>query len=176
MKTTNYILIGGGAVALFLLWQKNKNKNVITSTTGASNTNIDNTKPSVGASVGNGGQVVSQPIGGTSASLGAVVRDLSSITLFNPNNQTPTFPAPISNQPEQVYGLTLPASMDLPVLTAGTGVPTEVAVQQGGVVTTPTPAIVPAPVLTTQEALNTGGVRPIKEINSGLTLNIKSLE
>lgn len=62
----------------------------------------------------------------------------------------------VSSEPEQVYGLNLPASMDLPVLTAGTGTPTEVAVQNGGVVTTPTPAIVTTPALSTNDAL--GGV------------------
>lgn len=62
----------------------------------------------------------------------------------------------VSSEPEQVYGLNLPSSMDLPTLTAGTGVPTEVAVQQGGVATTPTPAIVTAPALSTNEAL--GGI------------------
>lgn len=62
----------------------------------------------------------------------------------------------VSSELEQVYGLNLPASMDLPVLTAGTGTPTEVAVQTGGVVTTPTPAIVTTPALSTSDAL--GGV------------------
>jgi hypothetical protein len=51
--------------------------------------------------------------------------------------------------------------MDLPILTAGTGIPTEVAVQQGGVVTTPEPAIVHAPPLGIEEALNLGGIKPI---------------
>ena len=51
--------------------------------------------------------------------------------------------------------------MDLPVLTAGTGVPTEVAVQQGGVSTTPTPAIVHAPALQIEESLVLGGIKPI---------------
>ena len=57
-------------------------------------------------------------------------------------------------QPEQVYGLNLPSGMDLPNLTGGTGTPTEIAVQQGGVLTTPTPAIVTTPVLSVNEALN----------------------
>lgn len=69
---------------------------------------------------------------------------------------------PTSNEPEQVYGLNLPSGMDLPVLTAGTGVPTEVAVQQGGVVTTPTPAIVETPALAIEESLVLGGIKPIK--------------
>ena len=44
-----------------------------------------------------------------------------------------------SNEPEQVFGLGLPTGMDLPILTAGNGIPTEVAIQQGGVNTTPEP-------------------------------------
>lgn len=60
----------------------------------------------------------------------------------------------VSNGVEQIYGLELPPNMDLPNLTGGTGTPTEVAVQQGGVITTPTPAIVTAPVLSTSESLN----------------------
>jgi len=67
-----------------------------------------------------------------------------------------------TNEPEQVFGLSLPSGMDLPVLTAGTGVPTEVAVQQGGVVTTPTPAIVETPPLAIEESLVLGGIKPIK--------------
>ena len=71
-----------------------------------------------------------------------------------------------SSEPEQVYGLNLPAGMGLPNLTAGTGVPTEVAVQQGGIVTTPTPAIATTPVLSIEDALGSG-IKPIKD--AGIT-------
>jgi hypothetical protein len=71
-----------------------------------------------------------------------------------------------SSEPEQVYGLNLPAGMGLPNLTAGTGVPTEVAVQQGGIVTTPTPAIATTPVLSIEDALGSG-IKPIKD--TGIT-------
>jgi hypothetical protein len=55
-------------------------------------------------------------------------------------SQVTSFPTPPqSNEPEQVFGLGLPTGMDLPILTAGTGIPTEVAIQQGGVSTTPEP-------------------------------------
>jgi hypothetical protein len=67
----------------------------------------------------------------------------------------------VSNNPQQVFGLGLPENMDLPVLTAGTGIPTEVAIQQGGVITEPRPAIVQQPILATEEALISGGIRPI---------------
>jgi hypothetical protein len=65
-----------------------------------------------------------------------------------------------SNEPEQVF-LGLPTGMDLPVLTSGTGVPTEVAIQEGGIRTTPTPAIVHAPALEIEESLVLGGIKPI---------------
>lgn len=69
----------------------------------------------------------------------------------------------ISSEPEQVYGLQLPPNMDLPNLTGGTGVSTEVAVQQGGVITTPTPIIANTPVLSIEDALG-GAIKPIKSI------------
>jgi hypothetical protein len=43
--------------------------------------------------------------------------------------------------PDKIYPLELPPNMDLPNLTKGTGVDTEIAIQQGGVLTTPTPII-----------------------------------
>lgn len=157
MKTTTYILIGGGAVALFLLWQRNKNKNVISTTAEA-------TAPSTSTATTPVNNFAPNP-----------VKQVGGAPLNNVAPQTPTFPAPSTNQPEQVYGLNLPASMDLPVLTAGTGVPTEVAVQQGGVVTTPTPAIAPTPPLTTQESLTLSGVRPSKILTTSLSTNIQEL-
>jgi hypothetical protein len=70
---------------------------------------------------------------------------------------------PTSNEPEQIFGASLPSGMDLPVLTAGTGVATEVAVQQGLGNTTPTPAIVPIKEFGTSEVLILGGIKPIKK-------------
>jgi hypothetical protein len=173
MKAKDFIIIGG-AVALFLLWQKNKSKKLSVST--AETTSSENSsEPSGGTTSGGGFPKPSVATVSTEIPVRPVVRDLGNITPFNTSTQTPTFPAPTTNQPEQVYGLTLPTGMDLPVLTAGTGVPTEVAVQQGGVTTTPTPAIVPTPILTTQESLNLGGVRPVRDLSSSLTTNIKDL-
>lgn len=74
------------------------------------------------------------------------------------NSTTPT-----SNEPEQVYGLNLPTGMDLPVLTAGTGVSTEVGVQQGLGNTTPTPVILPIKEVSTEDVLILGGIKPIKK-------------
>ena len=133
MKAKDYIIIGS-AVALFLLW-KNKNKKVGTST-GTTTTGDATAETTTGGGTATGGATA-----GTS--------------------QVTTFPTPTSSEPEQVFGLGLPSGMDLPILTAGTGIPTEVAVQQGGVVTTPEPAIVHAPPLGIEEALNLGGIKPI---------------
>jgi hypothetical protein len=47
--------------------------------------------------------------------------------------------------PDKIYPLELPPNMDLPNLTKGTGVDTEIAIQQGGVLTTPTPIISDVP-------------------------------
>lgn len=76
-------------------------------------------------------------------------------------SQVNSFPTLPSSEPEQVYGLNLPTGMDLPSLTGGTGVSTEVAIQQGGLVTEPAPAVVQAPPLGIEESLNLGGIKPI---------------
>jgi hypothetical protein len=73
-----------------------------------------------------------------------------------------TITIPTSNEPEQIFGASLPSGMDLPVLTAGTGTPTEVGVQEGLGNTTPTPVIVQTPVLAIEESLVLGGIKPIK--------------
>jgi len=146
MKAKDYIIIGG-AVALLLLWQKNKTKKDSTSTiVGSSGTNA----PNGTATTTTGSTTIgSNPIG------------TSQVTVLD----TP----PPSNEPEQIFGLGLPAGMDLPNLTAGTGVPTEVAVQLGGVRTEPKPAIVQESLLTIEEALGNGGVKPILKPYQQLT-------
>ena len=78
-----------------------------------------------------------------------------------PTGASQTTSTPTSNEPEQIFGASLPSGMDLPVLTAGTGVATEVAVQQGLGNTTPTPAIVPPKTLATMEALEISDIKPI---------------
>lgn len=85
----------------------------------------------------------------------------TSSTANSGTSQVTSFPTPTSSQPEQVFGLGLPTGMDLPVLTAGTGISTEVAIQQGGVVTEPKPAFVSPPALDTESALTLGGVSSI---------------
>jgi len=150
MKAKDYIIIGG-AVALLLLWQKNKTKKNSTSTiVGSSGTGTN--APNGTATPTTGGAIAGTTTGGGTAT-GGVTAGTSQVTVLD----TP----PPSNEPEQIFGLGLPAGMDLPNLTAGTGVPTEVAVQLGGVKTEPKPAIVEQPVLSIEEALGTGGIKPI---------------
>ena len=126
MKATNYIIIGGGALALLLLF-KNKQK----------------TKASTSSTTTGGTTTGGTTTGGTTIGGNATAG----------TSQVTSFPTPTSNEPEQVFGLGLPTGMDLPILTAGTGIPTEVAVQQGGVSTMPTPAITPPPPLGIEEGL-----------------------
>jgi hypothetical protein len=89
----------------------------------------------------------------------------SSTNVATPTNgatsQVDSFPTLPSNEAEQVYGLNLPTGMDLPALTGGTGVRTEIAIQQGGLVTEPAPAVVQAPPLGIEESLQLGGFMPI---------------
>ena len=134
MKATNYIIIGGGALALLLLF-KNKQK----------------TKASTSSTTTGGTTTGGTTTGGTTIGGNATAG----------TSQVTSFPTPTSNEPEQVFGLGLPTGMDLPILTAGTGIPTEVAVQQGGVSTMPTPAITPPPPLGIEEGLELGGIKPI---------------
>ena len=152
MKAKDYIIIGG-AVALFLLW-KNKQK----------------TKAST--------------ITKTDTTTGGRKPNAMPLLEFDPNktfewgtkntnagtSQVTSFPTPTSNEPEQVNGLGLPTGMDLPILTAGTGIPTEVAVQQGGVSTTPTPAITPTPPLGIEEGLESLFKRSLQLKDSGSIL------
>ena len=68
---------------------------------------------------------------------------------------------PTKNEPEQLFGLTLPSGMDLPILTAGNGTPTEAGLQQGLGNTTPTPVLTPIKEVSTEEVLILGGIKPI---------------
>ena len=110
MKTKDILLVGGGAIIIYLLWKRSKKSKITEDLAGGS-----------GA------------IGGSSAGIGL------------PSG-----------------GLDLPIGMGLPNLTAGTGVPTEIAVQEGGVITSPTPALVSSPSLTIEDALS-GTIKPIKK-------------
>jgi hypothetical protein len=79
---------------------------------------------------------------------------------------------PTKSEPEQVYGLDLPTGMDLPVLTAGTGTPTEVGVQQGLGTTTPIPVVAPIKEVSTEEILVMDGIKPIVKDTTPQVLDI----
>jgi hypothetical protein len=135
-------IIIGGAIALYYLYQKNKTKTSSTSTAEAEAQ--DETTPS-GVGVGGGG--------------------------------TSTL---ISNQPEQIFGVTLPSGgttsgspavvtiapvVDSPIRTI-----TNPEIIVGG--TTPVPALVPMPIQTPEEALISGGIRPIVKPNRNISTEI----
>jgi hypothetical protein len=70
-----------------------------------------------------------------------------------------------NNKKKKESGLDQPTGMDLPILTAGTGVPTEVAIQLGGIKTAPQPIKSQMQVLETEESLGLGGIKPIVKGN-----------
>jgi hypothetical protein len=150
MKAKDYIIIGG-AVALFLLW-KNKNKKVGTSTTTTEGTTTT---------------VSPRPLKMPHFQMGYNPDFKFDFGTKNPTAGTSQVTVletpPPSNEPEQVFGVGQPSGMDLPVLTAGTGIPTEVAIQQGGVITTPKPAIVQPINMTIEESLTAGNINPIEK-------------
>jgi len=114
MKTKDILLVGAGATIIYLLWRKSKKAKDSKGLAGLNET----TGGATTGAIPTGG--LGMPIKGDTIASGLV----TSIPL-------------VSTKPEQIYGLELPPNMDLPNLTGGTGVPTEVAVQQGGVLTTP---------------------------------------
>jgi hypothetical protein len=79
---------------------------------------------------------------------------------------------PTSNEPEQIFGASLPTGMDLPVLTAGTGVPTEVGVQEGLGNTTPIPVLAPIKEVSTEDILVMSGITPIVKDTTPQVLDI----
>ena len=155
MKAKDYIIIGG-AVALFLLW-KNKNKKVGTTTTGGATAGTT----TAGATT----TVSPRPLKMPYFQMGYNPDFKFDFGTKNPTAGTSQVTVletpPPSNEPEQVFGVGQPSGMDLPVLTAGTGVPTEVAVQQGGVNTIPEPIYVNPPPLGIEDSLILAGIKPI---------------
>jgi hypothetical protein len=143
MKAKDFIIIGG-AIALYYLYQKNKTKTSMTSTTEAP------TQEEATPSGGSG----SMSSGGTST--------------------------PISNQPEQIFGVTLPSGGTTsgspavvtiaPVETSPIRTITNPEIIVGG--TTPVPALVPMPIQTPEEALISGGIRPIVKPNRNISTEI----
>ena len=134
MKAKDYIIIGG-AVALFLYW-KNKNKIVGTSTTtGGATTGGATTggATTTGATTTGGTTTGGTTTGGTTTGGATTIKGANIVDVLT-----------------DIRGGSIRGGLD-----------TEVAIQQGGVVTTPTPAIVHAPALEIEESLVLGGIKPI---------------
>jgi hypothetical protein len=115
MKTKDILLVGAGATIIYLLWRRSK-KAKDTKGLGALNETTDGA--TTGGAMSGMGMNSGKPIPNAMPILSDVLNT----------------PKPIK---DVIYPLELPPNMDLPNLTGGTGVPTEVAVQQGGVLTTP---------------------------------------
>ena len=135
MKAKDYIIIGG-AVALFLYW-KNKNKIVGTSTTtGGATTGGATTGGATtgGATTGGATTTGGTTTGGTTTGGATTIKGANIVDVLGGS----------------IRGGAIRGGLD-----------TEVAIQEGGVVTTPTPAIVHAPALEIEESLVLGGIKPI---------------
>ena len=111
MKTKDILLVGAGATIIYLLWRRSKK--------------AKDSKGLAGLNETTGG-----------ATTGAIPKGGNAMPLQG-GRIFPTGLSLVSTKPEQIYPLELPPNMDLPNLSGGTGIPTEVAVQQGGVLTTP---------------------------------------
>jgi hypothetical protein len=132
MKAKDFIIIGG-AIALYYLYQKNKTKKSMTSTAEAE------AQDEATSSGGSG----SMSSGGTS-------------TPVTPTPSTPVIITPVSEgttSGSQAVVTVTPVD-DSPIRTI-----TNPEIIVGG--TTPVPALVPPPIQTPEEALISGGIRPI---------------
>ena len=118
MKTKDILLVGAGATIIYLLWRRSK-KAKDTKGLGALNETTDGAN--TGGAMTGMGMNSGRPFTNAMPLQGGLVTNIPLV----------------STKPEKIYPLELPPNMDLPNLTGGTGVPTEVAVQQGGVLTTP---------------------------------------
>ena len=140
MKAKDFIIICG-AIALFYLYQKNKAKKSDTSKTEE---NQDEATPSGG---GGGGA-----IGG-------------GMPMPKPVTPKPATPKPLTPKGgttsggEAIFTGATPIRSTTNVTT--TAPTTEVAIQQGGVSTSPRPSVIAEPPLTIEESLVSGGVTPI---------------
>jgi hypothetical protein len=144
MKAKDFIIIGG-AIALYYLYQKNKNKTSMTSTAEAEAEAQDESTPSGGGGGGGGGM----PSGGTSMPSTPIIT-------------TPVSGGTTSGSPAVV---TIAPVVDSPIRTI-----TNPEIIVGG--TTPVPALVPMPIQTPEEALISGGIRPIVKPTRTLSTEI----
>jgi hypothetical protein len=159
MESKNLIIIGG-AIALFYLYQKNKTKKSISV---MDIQNQDTATQNGGMPMPSGGtpkpivatpikvNEVVQPISATVTGSGATFTGNTSVSTLSPSATNPI--RPIS---ETEIISTPSINNPAPIVT-----PIEVAIQQGGVSTNPRPHIAPEPSATIEEALISGGVAPI---------------
>jgi hypothetical protein len=141
MKAKYFIMIGG-AIALFYLYQKNKNKKSMTSTTEAKDE--------------------ATPLPSTSTPVTPKPVTITPVTI------TPVTPRPVTPRPVTITPVTGGTTSGGQAIFTGNNVLTpNPDIIVGG--TRPIPALIPAPIKTTEEALISGGVRPIVRPTRGLS-------
>jgi hypothetical protein len=145
MKAKDFIIIGG-AIALFYLYQKNKTKKLVTTT---DTTTLNEPTPS-----GESTSVVQEIVTGTKGQ--SAIKEVM-ITPVRNLDVVPTIPTPVT----PITNPTLPSET-----------PTEVAIQTGGVSTVLQPAIIPQPILSTEESLIVGNIRPIANVRPSISTSI----
>ena len=155
MKTKNLIIIGG-LVALYLILINSKNR-----MTDVSDTDEEQSAEESTNTINQGGGGGGSMSGGGTSTTPQTSQATTPTTPTAGTSQVTVMPKPIVKPTIRVVDLDVPTNMDLPALTSGTGIKTETAIQEGGVETTPKPAIVTPPVLSTDESLISGGVRPL---------------
>lgn len=146
METKDFIIIGG-AIALFYLYQKNKNKTSTTSTVEVKDeaTPMPVTPKPLTITPVTPRPVTITPVnGGTTSGGDAIFTGNTPVNTISPVvNPTPVIPNLLTPNPEIIVGGTRPV-----------------------------PALVPTPVQTTEEALISGGVRPVVRPTRGLSASI----
>ena len=139
MEAKDFIIIGG-AIALFYLYQKNKNKTLTTSTVEVKDE--ANSMP-----------VTPMPV------------------TPKPLTITPVIPTPVTPRPVTITPVNGGTTSGGQAIFTGNNVLTpNPDIIVGG--TRPIPALIPAPIQTTEQALISGGVRPVVRPTRGLSASI----
>jgi hypothetical protein len=147
MKAKDFIIIGG-AIALFYLYQKNKTKNSSVSTDTESQ---DEATPSGGGGGGGGMPIITMPI---------------------KTNPIPATPKPLTPKGGTTSGGEAIFTGVIPIRSTTNSVSSPITNISNPTVTAPQPAIIPAPSLTTEESLISGGIRPITNTRPNLSVSI----
>jgi hypothetical protein len=149
METKDFIIIGG-AIALFYLYQKNKNKKSMTSTAEAK----DEATPLPSTST----PVTPKPVTPKPVTITPVI-------------PTPVIPTPVTPRPVTITPVNGGTTSGGQAIFTGNNVLTpNPDIIVGG--TRPIPALIPAPIQTTEQALISGGVRPIVKPTRRLSTSI----